>query len=297
MVPLMREKFHLLYEQIGIDKKEKYKRISILPLREKRIFGILTAHQTGHIPNLQISFTQDEENFNRDTYLFKSLAPDCSISIDVDKEIYKQNGVNEYRREDISSEETDQTVEPGTINQIETFHKWLMSDIFKRHKVINYAECLNEENRDKTKKYYIVPLKIDKGFEGLRYQVDSKILEKVEKLSENGYKNEQESIMKWLANKNFASFDQKIEKLSERILVKEDKPSNCYTYCRLLDDLRNTKAETVAEAIKGKPENLNCSTGFELIFEAPTRFNCIKSFRDLINEKNFSEPGYKDKIM
>jgi hypothetical protein len=52
----------------------------------------------------------------------------------------------------------------------------------------------------------------------------------------------------------------------------------------------------VAEAIKGKPENLNCKTGFELIFEAPTRFNCIKSFRDLIDQKNFNEPGYKDQI-
>ena len=43
-------------------------------------------------------------------------------------------------------------------------------------------------------------------------------------------------------------------------------------------------AETVAEAIRGKPENLNCKTGFDLIFNASTRFNCIKSFRDLLNE-------------
>ena len=72
----MREKFQLLYEQIGIEKKEKYKRAEISRLSEKRIFGILTAHQVGHVPNLQISFTEDEENFNRDTYLFKSLNQD-----------------------------------------------------------------------------------------------------------------------------------------------------------------------------------------------------------------------------
>jgi hypothetical protein len=121
----------------------------------------------------------------------------------------------------------------------------------------------------------------------LSYSIDTKLLLKVERLSENGYKNEQDSIMKWLEKKQFKTEEERIKKLSERILIKEDKPSNCYTYCRLLDDLRNMKAETVAEAIKGKPENLNCKTGFELIFEAATRFNCIKSFRDLIDELDY----------
>ena len=66
-----------------------------------------------------------------------------------------------------------------------------MSDIFKRHKDINYAACLNEDNRDKTKKYYLVPMKIDKNnSEKLSYSIDSKLLLKVERLSENGYKNE-----------------------------------------------------------------------------------------------------------
>jgi hypothetical protein len=70
--------------------------------------------------------------------------------------------------------------------------------------------------------------------------------------------------------------------LRERVLVKEDKPSNCYTFNRLLDNLKTTSAEEVAKAIKGKPENLGCKSGFELVFEASTRFNCIKSFRDVI---------------
>jgi hypothetical protein len=60
MIPLMREKFTLLYEEIGSVTKEKYKKIGSSTLREKRIFGIMTAHQVGHIPNLQISFTEDE---------------------------------------------------------------------------------------------------------------------------------------------------------------------------------------------------------------------------------------------
>ena len=160
MIPLMREKFTLLYEEIGSITKEKYKKVSSAPLREKRIFGLMTAHQVGHIPNLQISFTEDEQNFNKDTYLFKTISQD-GISVDINKEIYKQNGINEYERADISMEEDDHLIEPGTINQIEIFHKYLMSDLFKRHKDIQYDTCLNEENSKKTKKYYIIPLKLD----------------------------------------------------------------------------------------------------------------------------------------
>ena len=65
--------------------------------------------------------------------------------------------------------------------------------------------------------------------------------------------------------------------------MKEDKPSNCYTFSNLLDNLKERTAKEVAESIKGKPENLNCETGFDLIFNSATRFNCIKSFRELIN--------------
>lgn len=91
--------------------------------------------------------------------------------------------------------------------------------------------------------------------------------------------------MDWLASKKLLTTrDQRIEKLRERVLVKEDKPSNCYTFCRLLDDLHNVPASDIALAIKGKPENLGCNTGHELIFTAMTRFNCIKSFRELISE-------------
>ncbi len=49
----------------------------------------------------------------------------------------------------------------------------------------------------------------------------------------------------------------------------------------------------MALAIKGKPENLSCNSAYELIFEASTRFNCIKSFRELTNKLDFEQPGYK----
>jgi len=97
--------------------------------------------------------------------MFKSLAPSGEISFGHDEEIYKQNGVNNYSRTDLKYEEDDQLVLPGTINQIEIFHKWIISDLFKRNKDINFEKCNSEENQANTKKYYIIPLKIKKGQE------------------------------------------------------------------------------------------------------------------------------------
>lgn len=86
-----------------------------------------------------------------------------SVVIDLDSEIYKQLGVNTYERSDLKFDESDQIVEPGTIHQIETFHQWLISDVYKRQKVIKYDACLSDENIHMTKKYYIVPLKLVKN--------------------------------------------------------------------------------------------------------------------------------------
>lgn len=109
--------------------------------------------------------------------------------------------------------------------------------------------------------------------------------------------SKQDRIMVWLEKKGLLTLEEKAEKLRKHILVKEDKPSNCYTYQRLIENLQETTAEEVASAIRGKPENLNCTTGFDLIYKASTRFNCIKSFRDLLNEKEQQSPGYKEVIM
>ena len=79
-------------------------------------------------------------------------------------------------------------------------------------------------------------------------------------------------------------------------MVKEDKPSNCYSFHRLLENLKEMSAEKTAEAIRGRPENLSAANGFDLIFNSGTRFNCIKSFRDLLNEHEMKTPGYKDII-
>ena len=73
----------------------------------------------------------------------------------------------------------------------------------------------------------------------------------------------------------------------------EGKPSNCYTFHQLLDDLKNRTPEEVVLAIRGKPENLQGKSGWDEIFNAPTRFNCIKCFRESLNDEEMKKPGYK----
>jgi len=48
--------------------------------------------------------------------------------------------------------------------------------------------------------------------------------------------------------------------------------------------------------IWGKPENLGCKTAFDLIYNTPTRFNAVKSFRDILDEEDKKTEGYKLKI-
>ena len=73
--------------------------------------------------------------------------------------------------------------------------------------MINFETCLSDENIGKTKKYYIVPLKLQKSKNGsdnqshMSYKIDSKLLQKVERLYKNGYKNEQKSIINYLDEK------------------------------------------------------------------------------------------------
>jgi hypothetical protein len=45
-----------------------------------------------------------------------------------------------------------------------------------------------------------------------------------------------------------------------------EKPNYTYIYNNFIDDLPNKSAEEVAIAIRGRPDNLGCKTGFELLF-------------------------------
>lgn len=52
IVPIMRERYTLEYVEVGGLARPRYKRVGLQTIKEKRIFGIMTAKQPGHIPNL-----------------------------------------------------------------------------------------------------------------------------------------------------------------------------------------------------------------------------------------------------
>ncbi len=54
------------------------------------------------------------------------------IDYDIKQEIYKEKCLNDYIREDIRQEEDSIPVQVGTIHQVETFHYFLISDLYKR---------------------------------------------------------------------------------------------------------------------------------------------------------------------
>ena len=55
------------------------------------------------------------------------------------------------------------------------------------------------------------------------------------------------------------------------------------------------RAEEFAIAIKGSPEELNCQSAYDLLWNVNTRFKSINSFRKIINEKE--SPEARRKIM
>lgn len=82
----------------------------------------------------------------------------------------------------------DQEVSVGTLHQIETFHRYVFSDLFKEEKRLTKEK----EALPKEKKYYVVPLRLVSCEGGsLEYAVDTKLLRKVEQISMNGYEGVQ----------------------------------------------------------------------------------------------------------
>lgn len=55
--------------------------------------------------------------------------------------------------------------------------------------------------------------------------------------------------------------------LEKYMLVKADKPNSCYTYAGLVCKLREMKAADLAIALKCSTVELNCETGFDLLYK------------------------------
>jgi len=73
LIPLARERLSLEFYRRGDTIQPKYKRGEMTPWRETLIFGIVTRYQVGHIPSIDVCFTEDEQTFIRDTYLYRAL--------------------------------------------------------------------------------------------------------------------------------------------------------------------------------------------------------------------------------
>ena len=128
---------------------------------------------------------------------------------------------------------------------------------------------------------------IDDDDSMMEYVIDRKLLEKVERISLQGYKGTQEPIIKEMETKGITD-EARFDYMKKHILVKEDKPHRLYHFYEMFEDLKNVTAERFAVAIKGKPENLQCRTAFELLFITGTRFQSINSFRECLT-KNMEE--------
>jgi hypothetical protein len=78
------------------------------------------------------------------------------ITLNLNYEIQK---VREYSDFSLSTEDmTDQYVQLGTLEEVETFHMFLMRDLYREEKPIEYAEA-DTAGREMDKKYYIIPLR------------------------------------------------------------------------------------------------------------------------------------------
>ena len=130
-------------------------------------------------------------------------------------------------------------------------------DLYRRERSIDFEK----ENSDIEKKYFLVPLILKKDCNvssgQLAYEVDKKLLKKVENITLNGYKKCQPNITEWLRSKGLldpAGNPGQTALLQKHMLVKEDKPNSCYHFAKLLQNLKEMSAEDFAVAIKGTPE-------------------------------------------
>lgn len=174
-----------------------------------------------------------------------------------------------------------------------------MLDLYRRENAINY------DFKDAIeKRYFIIPLRLSAptpdqmspdGTERvrIRYEVDSKLLEKTERLYMNGYKQEQPNVIEWLRGKGLLgshATEAQNALLKKWMLVKEDKPNSCYHFDMLLQDLEHMSAEDFAVAIRGEPKELNCTVAHDLLWSTPTRFKSVNSFREMIHDKHKLSP-------
>ena len=70
-IPLCRQKLRAEFSKKA--GAPRYRKDALIPIDEEMAFGIVTKSQVGYIPSIDICFTDDEKNFFKDSYIFRSL--------------------------------------------------------------------------------------------------------------------------------------------------------------------------------------------------------------------------------
>ena len=119
-----------------------------------------------------------------------------SVGIDVREEIRRAREYQDFSAERLKDERADQYVQLGTLEELETFHEFLMRDLYREEKPINFKEAFTN-GREKDKKYYVVPLKRKEVVEKdkLEYAIDREMMKYVVKLNKEGYRKLQKPFI------------------------------------------------------------------------------------------------------
>lgn len=175
----------------------KYRKGTPVFKGDSQIFGVLTKHQVGHIPSVNIYHTMlekdknDELCFGQDTYAFRPLGQDGILNMDLNLEYEKLLTLDDYKTD--PQDNLDQVVQNiCTQNQLETFHETLFLDLYRQERKVSYDSL-----KDLDKKYYIIPLKrVETGDNSkIRYEIDKPLIEKVENIVLNGYPKATKNIL------------------------------------------------------------------------------------------------------
>lgn len=115
------------------------------------------------------------------------------------EEIRKLRVGSDYSYASIENEQVDQFVQVGTLEEIESFHKFIMSDLYREEKPIKF-EAAFDQGREIDKKYYILPLKrlepiASMGEDEVRFSIDRELMKYVALLNSKGYKEKQVNIL------------------------------------------------------------------------------------------------------
>lgn len=85
-------------------------------------------------------------------------------------------------------EKSDNYIQVGTLEEIETFHMFLMRDLYRDERPINF-EMAYTQGREIDKKYYFIPLKRTQEGSIVRYKIDRALMKYVVEIHKKGYRS------------------------------------------------------------------------------------------------------------